>query len=89
MSKALITEGYLTDIADAIRSKKGVTTQFTPAEMKSAILSIPTGGGATLISKTITRNGTYNAIDDLADGYSTVVAQIPTLDFVSTVSLID
>ena len=30
------------------------------------------GGGSTLITKTITQNGTYNASDDNADGYSSV-----------------
>lgn len=30
------------------------------------------GGSATLIEKSITSNGTYNASDDNADGYSKV-----------------
>lgn len=41
MSKVLITEQYLTDIADAIREKLGVQTQYKPSEMAAAILSIP------------------------------------------------
>jgi hypothetical protein len=36
------------------------------------------GGGSTLITKTITENGTYNASDDSADGYSKVNVSIPT-----------
>ena len=35
------------------------------------------GGGSTLITKTITENGTYNAEDDDADGYSSVTVNIP------------
>lgn len=35
------------------------------------------GGSATLIDKTITANGTYNASDDSADGYKKVVAAVP------------
>ena len=35
------------------------------------------GGGSTLVSKTITANGTYNPSDDNADGYSVVVANVP------------
>lgn len=37
------------------------------------------GGGDTpvLIEKTITANGTYNAEDDEADGYSSVIADVP------------
>ena len=41
------------------------------------------GGGSTLITKTITANGTYTATDDNADGYSAVTVNvggsIPTL----------
>ena len=35
------------------------------------------GGGSTLITKTITQNGTYDAEDDNADGYSSVVVAVP------------
>ena len=35
------------------------------------------GGGATLITKTITENGTYDAEDDDADGYSSVTVNVP------------
>lgn len=45
MAKVLITESYLTDIANAIRSKNGSTTQYKPSEMASAILAITTSGG--------------------------------------------
>ena len=44
MSKALITESLLTDIADAIRAKTGGTASMTPAEMVPAIGSISGGG---------------------------------------------
>lgn len=36
------------------------------------------GGSATLITKTITANGTYSASDDSADGYSSVTVNVPT-----------
>ena len=35
------------------------------------------GGGSTLITKTITNNGTYNASSDSADGYSQVNVAVP------------
>lgn len=35
-------------------------------------------GGSTLIEKSITANGTYNASDDSADGYSKVTVQVPS-----------
>lgn len=38
--------------------------------------TISTGGGSTLITKTITANGTYNATDDSADGYSQVTVNV-------------
>jgi hypothetical protein len=37
------------------------------------------GGSATLITKTITVNGEYNASDDNADGYSQVTVDVPDL----------
>lgn len=43
MSIVKITESYLTAIADAIRGKLGVSTQYRPADMAPAIASIPTG----------------------------------------------
>lgn len=73
MSKAIITESLLTDIADAIRSKLGSSDTYTPAEMAAAIGQI----ASTLIAKTITQNGTYNPADDNADGYSSVTVNIP------------
>ena len=34
------------------------------------------GGGSTLVSKTITQNGTYDPADDNADGYSEVIVNV-------------
>lgn len=45
MSKALITESYLTAIADAIRTKTGSTATMTPSQMPEQIAAIETGGG--------------------------------------------
>lgn len=45
MSKVLITESNLKNIADAIRSKNGSSETYTPTEMASAISNIPSGGG--------------------------------------------
>ena len=50
-----------TDIADSIKKYADVAG----------------GGSATLIEKEITENGTYNATDDEADGYSQVVVDVP------------
>ena len=42
MAKGLITDTYLSNIADAIRTKNGTETQYKPSEMASAINSIST-----------------------------------------------
>lgn len=44
MAKVAITESYLTDIADAIRSKTSSTETYKPSEMASAISEISGGG---------------------------------------------
>ena len=43
MSKAIIDEQYLTDIADAIRAKNGSADTYTPSEMATAIDNLPSG----------------------------------------------
>lgn len=40
MAKVLVSDQYLTNIADSIRSKLGVETTYTPAQMAAAINSI-------------------------------------------------
>ena len=60
MSKALITEAYLTDIADAIRAKNGSSDAYTPPQMAAAIANIPTGGITPTGTKQITQNGTHD-----------------------------
>lgn len=78
-----IQEETLTAIADAIRQKASTQAQYTPVEMPGAIENIPSGGGgSTLITKTVTFDGTYLAADDSADGYSKVTVQTisPTLE---------
>lgn len=44
--------------------------------LPSTIATIQTGGSTTLITKTITQNGAYNAYDDNADGYSQVTVNV-------------
>lgn len=41
-------------------------------------VAVSGGGSATLITKSITENGTYDAEDDSADGYSSVTVTVPT-----------
>ena len=45
MPNVLVNDEYLSDIADAIRSKLSVATTYKPSEMANAIDSIGGGGG--------------------------------------------
>ena len=73
MAKVLVTESYLEDIGDAIRAKLETQDTYKPSQMANAISQI---SGGTLITKSITQNGTYNASDDEADGYSSVTVNV-------------
>lgn len=42
------------------------------------LVDVSQGGSAWLIEKNVTSNGTYNAEDDNADGYSSVTVNVPT-----------
>lgn len=59
-------------------NNKGGTLPATQnsANLATAIDSIPSGSTPTLITKTITQNGTYNASSDNADGYSSVTVNV-------------
>ena len=71
---------YFKNINESLKRKYQTEEDFPYSEMAQAIDNIPSGGG-TLISKTITQNGTYNAVDDEVDGYSTVVVSVDLKSF--------
>lgn len=75
--KVVITKSKLDSLANAISSKSGQSIPLTIAQMETAVISIPTGSG-TFTTKSITANGTYNAQDDNANGYSSVTVNVPT-----------
>lgn len=80
MSYGLINTSDLTDIADAIRSKLGVQTQYKPGEMADAIESISGDGGITPTGTkqiSITSNGTTT--EDVTNyANAEVVVSVPT-----------
>lgn len=63
MSKVLVTESYLSQIANAIRSKLGGSAEYRPSDMGAAILSIPTGGIVPAGTINITQNGTHDVTE--------------------------
>ena len=75
MATRVIDDSKLNDIAMAIQAKDS-GGQMTVDEMPGRIANIPSGG-ATLIPKTITQNGVYNASSDNADGYDVVTVDVP------------
>ena len=83
MADYKVSDTSLTSIANAIRTKGGTSASLSfPDGFVTAIGNISTGGSATLITKSITANGTYNASSDSADGYSSVTVAVPGLPFV-------
>lgn len=63
MSKVLVTESYLTDIGNAIRSKNGGSTRYKPSEMAAAINNIKVQDNTAvngIIGRTISGDYTNN-----------------------------
>lgn len=67
MSKVLVTESYLTDIGNAIRSKNNSTDKYKPSEMAGAINDITTQGKTqdnTVINSILDRSISGNYVND-------------------------
>lgn len=79
MAKGLVTQQYLSDIADAIREKNGTETEYLPSEMAAAVAAIPNSYAASdegkivkngaLVAQTarateIAANGTYDTTEN-------------------------
>lgn len=74
MSQYLIQDSTLSGIASAIRTRAGVSSTFTPAQMASAILSIPS---AHTVDVTLSENGIYLPEDYNADAFEQVNVMVP------------
>lgn len=62
MAKVIVTDTHLTDIANAIRDKKGTSDTYKPSEMANAISNIETGIEP-IGTLDITENGTYDVTE--------------------------
>ena len=81
MADYKVTDTELISIADAIRLKGGTSASMVfPSGFVSAISAISSGSAMTLISKTVSANGTYLPASDNADAYSQVVVDIADYD---------
>ena len=79
MANYTVTDSELTSVASAIRTKGGTSASLSfPDGFVTAIGNISGGSTPTLITKSITANGTYNASGDNADGYSSVTVAVPS-----------
>lgn len=63
MSKVLVTESYLIDISNAIRSKNGSSTKYKPSEMAGAINDI-TEQDNTVLNSILNRTIAGNYVND-------------------------
>ena len=86
MAQYLVSEGYLTAIADAIRGKLNVATTYTPAEMSSAIQSITIGSTINNQNKTVNPSEIAQAItaDSGYTGLGTVTVTSISSTYVGT-----
>lgn len=75
MSNKLYEENAISSIAAAIRSKNGSSNTYKVAEMASAILGIPTGGGG--ITPTGTKDIVANGLYDITN-FANVNVSVPT-----------
>ena len=78
MSEVLVRDSSLQSIADAIRSKNGLTNLYKPAEMAAAIRAIQAGGGAPAASAGLKDVNFYDYDGTLVASYTLAEAHALT-----------
>lgn len=95
MAKVIITESYLEDIADAIRTKTGSAGLLTPAQMASAIEGIPVSEDTLLLALhnqvTSVEDDTLTSIRSMGLAYMTALVSVsfPNLQTINTYAFYD
>ena len=65
MAIVIINDEYLTEIAEAIRTKNGLTVTYKPSEMAEAITSIPSvSAGGDMTKATVSTGGSLSFVKD-------------------------
>lgn len=82
MSKVMLSESYLEDIADAIRAKTGTQDTYTPGEMPEAIEAISGGGITPTGTISITSNGTVDVTQ-----YASADVNVPSVTPTGTINI--
>ena len=62
MANVVVTDTYISDIANAIRAKNGITTTYLPSQMPAAISAIPTGGGTGFTADRVAERTIFGSI---------------------------
>jgi len=81
--KVLITQDTLVSLASAIRSKTGLSSMMTPAEMVTNVQGIDTRSPITL---TVIQNGEY--VPPESKFYSIISVNVPQSTFIPDVNLL-
>lgn len=92
--KHLISDSYITDIANAIRTKKGTQNTMTVAQMPNEISTIPTGGGGTdylekMLNGTLTSYTITNTVTEIPEYAFYNIQSLTSITIPSTVKRIE
>lgn len=82
MEQVLVTEQYIQDASDAIRQLNGLTTEYLPSELATAILALPVSAPPTMQEISVTENGIYTPQAGYG-GISKVTVNVPEMVYIA------